>query len=125
MSHHKDQTVSVLERAVQTVLSRGLNDPRVRGLISVTGIKVSDDLRNATVMVSILPEEHAGTSMHGLKSAARHIRREVGDIVSLRRVPDLSFKLDQSLKKHAAVLAAIEAARQRDADNGEEEEPST
>lgn len=110
MSVHTEQVASVLTRAVQDVLMRGLNDPRVRGLISVTGVKVSDDLANATVMISVLPADQAELTMHGIRHAARHIRREVGNRVRMRRVPQLSFKLDRSLKRQSEVLAAIDAA---------------
>ncbi|NNF44452.1 MAG: 30S ribosome-binding factor RbfA [Phycisphaerales bacterium] len=115
MSVHNDQIVSVLTRALQEVLSRGLNDPRVRGLLSVTKVKVSPDQAAATVWVSVLPAEHADLSMHGLKSAATHIRRQVGERVRIRRMPQLHFKLDQSIKREAGILHAIEEARRADA----------
>ncbi|MCP3902310.1 MAG: 30S ribosome-binding factor RbfA [Planctomycetes bacterium] len=131
MSHHGDQIESVLCRALQEVLSRGLNDPRVRGLISVTGITLSVDKRDATVMISVLPAERGSSTLHGLKHAAQHLRTEVGKRVRLRRMPRLEFKLDRSLKVEADVLAAIdravEADRERtatpeDADGTEEQE---
>jgi ribosome-binding factor A len=109
-----DQVESVLHRAVQDVITRGLNDPRVRGLISVTRVKVSPDLAHATVSVSVLPEEHAELSMHGLRHANHHIRAEVGKRVRMRRVPLLAFNLDKSLKKEAEVIAAINEARRAD-----------
>jgi ribosome-binding factor A len=115
MSVHTEQVASVLARAVQDVLVRGLHDPRVRGLISVTGVKVSDDLANATVMLSIMPAEHADLAMHGIRHAGGYIRREVGNRVRMRRVPRLSFKLDHSLKRQSEVLAAIDAAMRREA----------
>jgi len=116
VSTHKDQVASVILRAVQGVLSRGLNDPRVRGLASVTKVHMSDDLANATIMVSILPAEHAELSIHGLRHAARHIRSEIGKTVRMRRIPQLSFRLDKSLKKEAEIIAAIDHARRADQD---------
>src|SRR5690554_1426365 len=106
MVQHQEQVASVLQRAVQTVLTRGLNDPRIRGLITVTSVKVAPDMVNATVNVSIHPQEVAKTTMKGLQAAAKHIRTEMARHVEMRRVPDLAFKLDESLKKQAAVLAA-------------------
>jgi ribosome-binding factor A len=110
-SRHCDQVESVLSRAIHTVLARGIQDPRVRGMISVTGIRVSADVANATVLVSVLPAEHSALTMHGLRHAARYIRREVGELVDMRRVPVLSFKLDQTIKKEAAIIGAINRAR--------------
>ena len=122
MSIHSEQVTSVIQRAVQTILSRGLNDPRVRGLISVTGIKISDDYAQATILISILPEEHAELSMHGLRSAANHIRSQLGRVVRLKHIPRLEFKLDKSLKKQAEVLSALATARQRDGIEDAEQE---
>jgi ribosome-binding factor A len=114
MSLHTDQVASVLHRAVQQVITRGLNDPRVRGLISVTKVQVSGDLADATVSVSVMPAERAELTLHGLRHAARYIRTEVGRSVRMRRVPRLSFKLDASLKKEAQVIAAINEALRAD-----------
>ena len=59
MNHRAQQVVSLIRRAVQVVIGRGLHDPRVRGLISVTKVVMDDDLSQATVYVSVLPQEHA------------------------------------------------------------------
>ena len=114
MSVHTDKIASVLRRAVQQIITRGLNDPRLRGMISVTEIRVSADLASATVLVSVMPSEHAELTLHGLRHAARHIRSEVGKIVSIRRMPQLSFKLDESLRRQMQVLTAIDEARRSD-----------
>jgi ribosome-binding factor A len=102
-----------LQKAVQAVLSRGLQDPRVRGLLSVTRVDISPDQRHATVWVSVLPEEHAELALHGLRHATRHIQYQVARSVTTRRMPLLAFRLDRAIKKQAEVLAAIERGRQR------------
>ena len=114
MSQHSNQIESVLRRAVQDVLMRGLNDPRVRGLISVTKVEVSSDYADATIWCSVLPEEHGPLSIRGIESAANWIRREAAEKVRLRRMPRLRFKLDGTLKKQADVMAAIQEGLQRD-----------
>ena len=119
MTVHKDQVASVLTRAVQSVLARGLNDPRVRGLMSVTRVIVSDDLENATVMISVLPTEHAELTVHGLRHASQHIRTEVGKRIRIRRMPRLEFRLDQSLKIGGEVIAAIDRAMEVDRERAE------
>lgn len=111
MSKRSDQVASEIHRAVQTVLNRGLQDPRVSGaLLTATDVRVSDDLRNATVMISVMPESSEDLVMHGLQSASRHIRRQVGNLIAIRQMPDLAFKLDKSVKKQAEVLEAIARA---------------
>lgn len=110
MSQHTDQLASVIRRQVQDILSRGLNDPRVRGLISITDVQVSDDLAEARISVSVLPEEHSKLTLRGLESAASHIRSRVGRTASIRRLPRLIFRLDKTLKNQARVLDAIQRA---------------
>ena len=112
-STHREQVASVLQRSVQELLTRGLNDPRVRGLISVTRVSVSPDFAHATVFISVLPEAHASAAMHGIISATRFIQMKVGKSVRLRRMPELMFKLDESLKKQARIHAALQQAAER------------
>jgi ribosome-binding factor A len=105
------QVAAVIRAEVQQVLSRGVNDPRVRGLISVTKVDVTADLAEARVFVSILPQEHAELTMHGLRSAAGFIQREIAPAITMKRMPRLSFRLDDSLKKQAVLDAAITQSR--------------
>jgi ribosome-binding factor A len=116
MSHRPEQLNAALHRAVQSVIARGLNDPRIRGLVSVTKVKMSPDKRTAAVFVSVLPAERSSAVLHGLRSAAAHIRTKIGDAVNMRRLPTLEFELDESLKKEAAVLAAIQRGLEKSAD---------
>lgn len=110
MSRRNEQISSVLREAIQEFIARGLNDPRVGGLVTVTAVKVADDLKNADVMISVFPEEKQELAIHGLRHAATHIRRQVSDKVALRQIPQFHFKLDRSLKKQAEVLRALAQA---------------
>ncbi len=113
MSRRSEQINSVLHRAIQSVLNEGFADPRLeRAMITVTSVRVTDDKRTAVVSVSTLPEEKQKLTLHGLKDAARHIRRKAADKVAVHRMPELVFKLDKSLKRQAAVLSAIAEARE-------------
>jgi ribosome-binding factor A len=110
VSRRAEQTAATLQRAIQDVISRGFQDPRIRGLITITAVRMDSDLRTAIVSVSVYPESAQNTTIHGLASAARHVRHEVSGMVEMRVVPELVFKLDESLKKQAAVLQAIARA---------------
>lgn len=110
MTRRADQVAAAVRRAVQAALDRGLQDPRVSGMVTVTGVRVAPDLSSATVSVSIYPASRQALAMHGLRSAAAHIRRRIADTLRLRRAPDLVFALDESLKRQAAVLDAIARA---------------
>jgi ribosome-binding factor A len=118
MSHHTEQVASVLRRSIQEIVARGLADPRVRGLTTVTEVKVSGDLADATVLVSVHPPEEEPLTMKGLHSAAGHIRAELLRSLEMRRVPRLHFKVDESLKKQVEVHAAIARAVAQDSESG-------
>ncbi|MHC4306236.1 MAG: 30S ribosome-binding factor RbfA, partial [Planctomycetota bacterium] len=121
MTHRPDQVASLIQRAVQTVLGRGLSDPRIRGLVSVTGVRVDQALSQAAIYVSVLPAEHADLTLKGLQHAAPRIRTRIGKVVQLRRMPRLSFHLDESIKKQAEFDAAL--AEARDDGSGLPDEP--
>jgi len=110
MSVHRERVASLLRRTIQEILERGLADPRIRGLISVAGVRVSEDLADATVMVSVMPASEASLTLHGLRSAAPHIRMAVAKRADMRRTPRLHFRLDTAVRREADVLAAIREA---------------
>lgn len=110
MSHRPEQVASVIRRAVQEQIQRGLHDPRVRGLVSITRVTVDDDLSEACIAISVLPAEHEALTLAGLRSAATHLQRRAREGLPLRRMPHLRFVLDDSLKKAAAADAALARA---------------
>ena len=112
MSIHREKLEAVVQRAIQDILGRGLHDPRIKGLVSVTRVQLSADLADATVFVSITPEEHETLTMHGLKAATAHVRSGLGRIAHLRRVPRVAFKLDASHKQEVQILGELSRLRQ-------------
>ncbi len=111
MTLRTERVASLVQGAVQQVLARGLSDPRVRGLVTVTGVVVSQDLKHATVRISVMPAEHADLTLHGLKAASRHIRHKIADAVALPDAPRLTFKLDRGASHQAGVLEALARVR--------------
>jgi ribosome-binding factor A len=97
-----------IQRIVAAVLQRDVADPRVDGLVSVTKVTVSPDLREARVYLSVLGGRRTpATVLEGIKSAGRHIQGEVGEALPLRFAPRLTFQLDETLKKQAEILRKI------------------
>ncbi|MBK9189659.1 MAG: 30S ribosome-binding factor RbfA [Phycisphaerales bacterium] len=107
MSHKLEQLASSIQRGIQDVLARGLHDPRISGLVTVTRVRVLQDYTRAIVGISVLPEERQHLVLKGLQAASAHIRREVGETVRTREMPRLDFELDLTLKKEAQVLRAL------------------
>jgi ribosome-binding factor A len=86
--------VEALAREVLGDEIQGLKDPRV-GFVTVTRVRVTPDLRQARVFISVLgtPGEIAAT-MAGLESARSHLRFELGRQIRTKYLPELTFELD-------------------------------
>ena len=84
-----------------------VKDPRVTGMISVTGVDTTPDLRYAKVYVSMLDKSSAGEVVRGLKSASGYLRRELGRALSLRYTPELIFEEDRSIDRGAHILELL------------------
>ncbi len=114
MTQRTEQVAATLKRAIQDVIVRGISDPRVKGLITITKIEVSPDLADATVFCSVMPKEHEEITMHGLQSASKWVRRKAADKIRVRRMPKLQFRIDKKLRREQDVMASIEQARIED-----------
>lgn len=112
MSRRIEQVESTLQRAIQQAIARGLHDPRAGGLITVTGVKVTPDLKSAFIMVSVLPEEKQELTMHALRHAAKHLRRRVGDIIDMADLPEFVFRTDATTKEQGRLLDAFSRIQQ-------------
>jgi len=86
------------------LLLREVNDPRLARLVSITRVVISSDLRHARVDVSVMgDEEEKVSALEGLTAAAPFLRRKLNNRVSLRRIPELFFRRDDSLEQGAHV----------------------
>ena len=87
-------------------LIRTVKDPRVAdaGMVSVTAVETTSDLKYAKIYVSVLDKAASAQAMKGLKSAAGYLRRELGQRLSLRNTPELTFVRDDSIDHGARIL---------------------
>jgi ribosome-binding factor A len=104
--HRTGRLGEEIKRIISELLVRGLKDPRLSAMISVTAVEVTNDGSYATVFLSVLglnPDEEKAEkqqqdTLDALNSAKGFIRKEIGRQVKLRHVPDLIFKIDKSLE---------------------------
>lgn len=90
-------------------LLRSVKDPRVQqGLISVTRVETTGDLRYAKVWLSVLGKLNEKEFKRGLKSCGPWLRRELGASLNLRYTPELVFELDHSMEYGAKISRMIE-----------------
>ena len=85
-------------------LIRNVKDPRVSGMISVTAVETTPDLKFCKVYISVLDKSDVAQVLKGLKSASGYLRRELGRTLNLRNTPELSFVRDDSIDKGAHIL---------------------
>ena len=84
-----------------------VKDPRVTGMISVTAVETTPDLKYAKVYISALDKSAEEQVLKGLKSASGWLRRELGRALGLRNTPELSFVRDDSIDKGAHILSML------------------
>lgn len=85
-------------------LIRTVKDPRVTGMISVTAVETTPDLKFAKIYISVLDKSDCAQVLKGLKSASGYLRRELGRSLNLRNTPELTFVQDDSIDKGAHIL---------------------
>ena len=85
-------------------LLRTVKDPRVSGMISVTAVNTTPDLKFCKVYISVLDKSDVEQVLKGLKSASGYLRRELGRSLNLRNTPELTFVRDDSIDQGAHIL---------------------
>lgn len=99
---------------------RFLKDPRVSGtgMVSITRVDTTGDLRYARVYVSVLDKTQEKDVLKGLKSASGFLRRELGHALQLRYTPELQFIADDSIQHGAHILEVLRQVERDDAARG-------
>ncbi|MGB9613499.1 MAG: 30S ribosome-binding factor RbfA [Candidatus Margulisiibacteriota bacterium] len=100
----QERVAELIQQEVSDILHTRVFDPRI-GFVSITGVEMSADLKNASIFVSILGEEgKKREAMEGLKSATGFIQRELGRMLQLKTTPKIRFVRDDSLERGSRVL---------------------
>lgn len=109
MTRRADRINGLLRQEISLLLSREIKDPRLNGIISITEVQTSSDLRNARVFVSVLGDQDTKeAALDGIQSAASFLRRSLRDRLKLRYVPFLKFALDESIADADALLRVMD-----------------
>ena len=110
---------------IQRVISaklRDIKDPRVQqGMISVTRVETTGDLRYSKIWLSVMGLENEKEFRRGIKSSGGWLRRELGAVLNLRYTPELEFELDHSIEYGAhinEVINSLDIRQDGDSDDG-------
>ena len=115
MSRRIDRINEQLRDELSTVLARQIKDPRLDGVISITRVESSSDLRSARVYISVLGnQEQQKEALDGLQSAASFLRREMRNRINMKHTPFMTYLLDESIQDADHILRLINADRPAD-----------
>lgn len=119
MFKRSEKVAEAIHEEISGLLIKGVKDPRI-GMVTVTGVKVTDDLHLATVYFSVIGTEGDRKGAEaGLNSAKGYLRREIGKVLRMRYVPELLFRYDESVEygsRIESLLKQIQETDEADAD---------
>lgn len=99
MTRRTDRVGEAIQALVASLLVRDIKDPRI-GLVTITGVRVTPDLRHARIFFSCLgDDEQRLRSLRGLRSAAGFVRGQVARQLNLRVAPEIVFEFDPTLEQ--------------------------
>jgi ribosome-binding factor A len=109
-----DRVAEAIRVEAATFLNEGAKDPRLVGMVTVTAVDVSQDLRQAKIFVSILGSDtERAATFEALTSLAGHLRSRLARSLQLRLVPEISFKLDDSVARAARIESLLAQVREK------------
>ena len=111
MSFRIQRAQALIMEEISILVHHGLKDPRIKN-VTITGVKLSADLRNAVVYFSVLGgEQEIKSAKDGLDNAHGYIRKEIGHKIQLKYTPDFRFVYDDTLQKAAHITELLEKAK--------------
>jgi len=117
MSRRTERVASTIQQELALIILRELNDPRLTGLPTITRVKVSPDLSQADVFVTVMGTEGQKTAaLNALRHAAGLMRTRLTKELTLRVAPFLKFHLDQDLAKELELLETLRKVSEENAE---------
>jgi ribosome-binding factor A len=111
-SRRADRVGEAIREQVATFLNEGAKDPRLVGMVTITGVEVARDLRHARVFVTILgSESERAATLDALDSMKGHLRSRLAKTLRLRVAPELSFRMDESVARAARIESLLAQVR--------------
>jgi ribosome-binding factor A len=123
-THHRPERVAqMVQELLGELFARGMRDPRI-GLVTITGVKMSPDLREARVYWTVHgdPEQRKHTAK-GLDKAWGFLRREIALQLKLRVTPDLHFSYDEAIDRGERIEQLIRSVHEEDRNRAAEPAP--
>lgn len=115
-SFRKDRVSELLIQAISEIIHLKIKDPRVQG-ITITAVKISSDLKVATVYFNSLTDGKAEAHKEGLEAAAGFMRRQLREQLDLKYIPELKFFYDTSFDNFSKINKILKEVVPKDTDD--------
>ena len=115
-SARPERVQEALRQEISRIVQTEIKDPRL-GFLTITGVELTRDLRYARVYFSVLGEEkNKKLALKGLNSAKGYIKGLLSDRIKLRYMPDIEFKIDESLEHTKKILDILDKIKKEKPD---------
>jgi ribosome-binding factor A len=106
-SRRRKQVADLIRDEVSEILASEMKDPRL-GMVSITRVEMSPDLRYATLLTSVYGDEsEQQETMQALSGASGYIRRLLAPRLRIRHIPSIRFRLDHSMEHAEQITRAL------------------
>jgi len=120
-----ERVQEALRQEISNIVHHKIKDPRI-GFITITKVELTKDLRYAKVYFSVLGEmKDKHLALKGLNSAKGYIRSLVADRIKLRFVPDVAFRIDDSLEHTREIFDLFDRIKKESTSPSDPENPGT
>lgn len=107
-----------MKKEISLLMANEIKDPRLSYMTSITAVELAKDLSQAKIFISILGDrEEKESTLTGLESSKGFIKKELGNRLKLRHIPDLIFKLDETIEHGLYMDKLIDEVIKRDNKN--------
>ena len=111
-----------IKKSLSQIIMNELKDPGITGMISITQVETTKDLSYSKVYISVFgSEEQKKSSLNALKKSSGFMKRELGRMVKLRKIPELIFELDNSVEYGMHMNEVLSKISHKKEDNNDNE----
>ncbi len=108
-----DRVARLMKEELSKIIRNEIKDPRIKGIYSITKVELSNDLRHASVYISVMGnEEEKALFFKGLEKARGFIRKMIGGRIRLRHTPEIVFKADDSIEHGVKISTLLKQIRE-------------
>jgi len=100
------QVAELLRTEINKIIIKDF-EPPMGTLVSISEVTISDDLKNATAYISIIPQNKIGSGLEAIKKFSGHVQKIIGKYLSLHTTPKIKWQLDERDLKYSAIDEAL------------------